>query len=137
MKQWTDPKVLAQRFVVNDFVSACIEGKIQCRLPGKSSNEYNDGTNTYVDGEKKWHGICGNDAYIVFDGTTGHGFEVVGGRIDYSRPIYDIEGFSPIEGTYYDVTWTSRNDHAQDHGEYHHIGKLEITRIIEDRPNHS
>lgn len=140
-EKWKNPEVLVQNFVANEYVSSCIEGTIQCRLPGDSIWENDDGTNTYVDAAGAWHGLCGNDAHIVFShdsGTeTGSGYEVVNGQIDYLRPIYNIENYTPEVGTYYDVTWTSEDDHEARPGIYHHVGRLVITNIIQDRPNHS
>mgnify|MGYP006919042762 CR=1 FL=1 len=75
-----------------------------------------------------------NNATISFNGDTGTGFEMVNGRVDYNRPIYNIRGFDLTEGTYTGVTWTSRDGSSP---EYHHVGRLIITDIDPSRPNHS
>lgn len=139
-EKWTDPNVVVQKFTPNEFISACIEGTIQCIYPGDPNqyDEYIEGSSTiYVDSEEHWHGVCGNPAHIVFSEDTGRGYEVVNGKIDYLRPIYDIEGEFPLAHGTYEVTWTSEDDHSEDHGKYHHRGRLIITNIIQDRPNHS
>lgn len=50
------------------------------------------------------------------------------------RPIYNIQGYTEAEGTYY-VTWTSKDTNAN--MEYHHKGRLKITDVDSSRPNHS
>ena len=85
-----------------------------------------------VHGEGLDHGICGDAAPITFNGSTGSGYEVNHGVIDKNRPIYNIEGYQLQEGTY-NVIWNSNSGGP----EYTHYGKLTITNIDNDRPNHS
>ena len=46
MRKWVRPSVYEEKFSVNEAVSACIEGTIQCYYPGKSPYVGNDGTDT-------------------------------------------------------------------------------------------
>lgn len=65
------------KYKANEYVSACVVGTIQCKLPGKSSSGYDDGIDTYEDSDGMWHGLCGNNASITFNGDTGSGYEVL------------------------------------------------------------
>ena len=142
-KVWEEPKVDVQIFVPNEYVAACVTGTIQCAYPGNGRtngrtdrfDDYNGReSGYYTDRYGMQHGICGNDAQISFNGDTGSGFEYVGGRPDYNRPIYNISGYQLEEGTYFNVTWTSNDSGSP---EYHHIGRLIITNIDSTHPNHS
>lgn len=145
MRTWVKPSVYEKNLAANQnvAVSACIVGKIQCQYPGNGStngqkifDDYNgQESGWYRDSEKRLHGICGNDADISFAGATGSGYEKNNGVTDTSRPIYSITGYTPEVGTYTNVTWTSK-----DTGTglvYHHKGRLKITQIDANRPNHS
>lgn len=149
-KVWRKPHAVVQKFEANEYVAACITGTIQCGYPG-DPNYYGWGRTSvgepdvfddwngwesgwYTDRHGMQHGICGNDATISFNGSTGSGFETVNGKTDRNRPIYDIKGFIPEVGTYTGVRWTSRDGNSP---EYHHVGRLIITNIDNDHPNHS
>lgn len=142
-KIWEAPRTVVQGFEPNEYVAACVTGTIQCAIPGRS--EYIcDGSSPIrnfnydmpwggkiVHGEGLDHGICGDAAPITFNGSTGSGYEVNHGVVDRNRPIYNIEGYQLQEGTY-DVIWNSNSGGP----EYTHYGKLTITNIDNDRPNH-
>lgn len=132
-KRWEEPTILVQKFEANEYVAACVVGKIQCALPGESPTKQDDGTDVYIDKNGLWHGLCGNDAAISFDSDTKYGYEVDKGVIQTNRPIYDVSGYELKEGTYSNVTWKS-NDGTY---EYSHTGRLVITSIDDKRPNHS
>lgn len=117
----------------NVAISACIVGKIQCQYPGDGIttngkagfNDYNGRrSGWFTDSENKLHGICGNDADISFAGATGSGYEQNNGATDTSRPIYRISGYTPVEGTYTNVTWKSKDLSSET--EYTHRGRLKI-----------
>lgn len=141
-KKWEEPRILVQQFAPNEYVSACVTGTIQCMYPGNGRtngqevyDDYNgkqDGW--FLDGENHLHGLCGNDAAISFNGDTASGYEFSGGVAQMNRPIYDISGYSQAVGTY-TVTWTSMETDSGT--EYHHKGRLVITNIDSDHPNHS
>lgn len=57
------------------------------------------------------------------------------GVTDTSRPIYSISGYTPTVGTYTDVTWKSKD--LSTGLEYTHKGRLKISQIDTNRPNHS
>ena len=142
-KMWEEPSVMVQKFVPNEYIAACITGTIQCAYPGNGKtngrtdvfDDYNGQPNGwYTDDYGMQHGICGNNATISFNGDTGSGYEYVNGRPDRNRPIYSISGYQLKEDTYYNVTWTSNDSGSP---EYHHIGRLIITNIDSNRPNHS
>ncbi|MDY2814762.1 MAG: hypothetical protein SOU03_12540 [Dorea sp.] len=134
-KEYVTPVMVGAKFVANEYVAACITGTIQCIYPGKSSSKYDDGTKTYIDSQGLWHGLCGNDATISFNGETASGYERINNVAQTDRPIYNIKGYEEKEGTYYDVTWTSKETAANQ--EYNHKGRLVITNIDNKRPNHS
>lgn len=147
MRTWVRPSVYEEKFSVNEAVSACIEGTIQCYYPGKSPYVGNDGTDTIVISKNfaaqdkwvqkgEWHGFCGSNAHISFNSDTGSGYEVVNGKIDYLRPIKNIKNYDMKEGTYTNVIWNSYDGHHNE-SEYHHRGSLVITQIDTNRPNHS
>ncbi len=133
-KEYVTPIMTGEKFIANEYVAACITGTIQCVYPGKSSEEYDDGTETYKDREGMWHGLCGNNATISFNGDTASGFERIGGVVQTNRPIYDIAGYKEEAGTYY-VTWTSKETGVN--LEYHHKGRLIVENVDKNRPNHS
>ena len=145
MRKWVSPKAVEENLVANQniAVSACIVGTIQCQYPGngrsngqaKFDDYNNQESGYYTDSEGKLHGICGNNADISFAGATGSGYEKKNGATDTSRPIYSITGYTAEVGTYYNVTWKSK-----DLGtglEYSHKGRLIISQIDTNRPNHS
>lgn len=142
-KRYTTPIMLSEKFITNEYVSACITGTIQCVYPGTKFNKGDNGvyddfngneSGWYYDSEHKPHGICGYNAIISFNGENASGFEAVNGRIDKTRPIYNISGYEEKTGLYY-VTWTSKDTKAN--AEYHHKGRLDITNIDYSKPNHS
>lgn len=150
MRKWVRPSVYEENLAANQniAVSACIVGKIQCQYPGNGDpswggtngkavfDDYNgEQSGWYTDSEGKKHGICGNDADISFAGATGSGYEKNNGVTDTSRPIYSILGYTPVAGTYTNVTWKSKD--LSKGIEYTHIGRLKITQIDTNRPNHS
>ena len=130
--KWTRPEVTGEMFAANESVAACITGTIQCMYPGTSPTDQDDGTKTYIDSYGQWHGLCGNNASISFNGDTASGFEVVNGNVDRNRRIYKVSGYVQKEGTY-PVTW----DSTDGNGIYHHKGRLIITNIDSAHPNHS
>lgn len=143
--KWTRPEVTGELFEANEYVAACITGTIQCAYPGDGFtngrtdkfDDYNGQTSGwYEDKDHMWHGLCGNNATISFNEDTGSGFEYSGGQIQRNRPIYNIKGYKATAGTYYNVTWNS--DDGDNHsGTYSHIGRLVITDIDSNHPNHS
>ena len=145
MRKWVRPSVYEENLAANQnvAVSACIVGTIQCQYPGdgwtngkEKFEDYNgEQSGWYTDSEGKQHGICGNDADISFAGATGSGYEKKNGVTDTSRPIYSISGYTPAVGTYYDVTWKSKD--LNKGIEYTHKGRLIINQIDTNRPNHS
>lgn len=147
MKDYVRPMMESEAFTANEYIAACVTGTIQCGYPGHDywwentvgkpnifDDYFGEGTGWYTDRDGLQHGVCGNNATISFNGDTGTGYEVVNGRVDKNRPIYDISGFNLTEGTYTGVTWTSRDGNSP---EYHHVGRLIITNIDPTRPNHS
>lgn len=145
MRKWVKPLIYEENLAANQnvAVSACIVGKIQCQYPsdGRTNgqdafDDYNgEQSGWYTDSEGKLHGICGNDADISFAAATGSGYEQNNGVTDTSRPIYSISGYSPVVGTYYDVTWKSKD--LSKGIEYTHKGRLIINQIDTNKPNHS
>lgn len=145
MRKWVKPSFYEENLATNQnvAVSACIVGKIQCQYPGDGRtngqdifDDYNgEQSGWYTDSEGKSHGICGNDADISFAGATGSGYEKKNGVTDTSRPIYSITWYTPIVGTYTDVTWKSKD--LSTGLEYTHKGRLKISQIDTNRPNHS
>lgn len=127
------PHMYTETFTPNEYVTACVTGTIQCIYPGTSSKTFDDGTDTYKDREGKWHGLCGNDATISFNSDIGTGYEVDHGVIQKNRPIYNIKGYTLAEGTYTNVSWNSTDGALT----YTHKGRLIITNIDNNRPNHS
>ena len=149
MKDYVRPMMMSEVFAPNEYVAACVTGTIQCGYPGHPRSIWGPSTvgnpnifddyngresGWYTDRDGLQHGVCGNNATISFNGDTGTVFEMVNGRVDYNRPIYNIRGFDLTEGTYTGVTWTSRDGSSP---EYHHVGRLIITDIDPSRPNHS
>ena len=144
-KEYVTPTMTGERFSADEYVAACITGVIQCAYPGDGTtngltdrfDDYNGKESGYYrDPNGKLHGLCGVNATISFNGDTGRGYEVVNGKISRNRPIYNIQNYTPEVGTYYNVTWNS--DDGDNHsGTYSHIGRLDITNIDNNRPNHS
>lgn len=142
-KIWEDPKIMVEKFMPNEYVAACITGTIQCMYPGNGSTngeevygDYNGKqSGWFKDGEGNLHGICGNDATISFNGDTASGFEFIRGVAQTDRPIYGISGYEQATGTY-TVTRTSCDTGDNNH-EYHHKGRLIVTNVDNNRPNHS
>ena len=145
MRKWVRPSAYEENLAANQnvAVSACIVGTIQCQYPGdgwtngqeKFDDYNNQKSGYYTDGKGKQHGICGNNADISFAGATGSGYERKNGVTDTSRPIYSISGYSPEKGEYYGVTWKSKD--LSTGLEYTHKGRLIISQIDTNRPNHS
>lgn len=151
MRKWVRPSACEEKFSVNEAVSACIEGQIQCNFPGSSPFKGDDGTKTFTLTQDfisryglGWnieqtgaedHGYCGNWAPVSFNADTASGYEVVNNVTDKNRKIDSITGYSAKAGTY-TVKWLSYDGH---HGNkvYHHKGTLRVTNVINDRPNHS
>ena len=140
-RKYVAPAMECEKFEANEYVAACITGTIQCVYPGTSKakgdngvyDDYNgEQSGWYRDSQGMLHGLCGYDATITFNGSSASGYEVNNGSTDYNRPIYSISGYSEAEGTYY-VTWKSNDGSA----EYSHKGRLIITNVDSNRPNHS
>ena len=143
-RKWERPQAMVQKFEANEYVAACVTGTIQCAYPGDGNGSngkmvYDDYCGTsdgwWTDRFGLEHGVCGNDAPISFDSGDGTGFEYVNDRPDYSRVITGITGYKLKPDIYYDVTWTSQD--LPDQTVYHHVGRLIITNIDNDHPNHS
>lgn len=140
-KVWEAPKIEIQRFQANEYVSACIQGRLQCKYPGNGhtngQNIYDDyngeESGWYMDDYHMWHGICGYDTAISFNGDTASGYESINGVVQTNRVISNIQGYEQKEGTY-NVTWQSQVDNSDI---YHHIGRLIITLVDPTRANHS
>ena len=139
------PMAYEEAFVANEYVSACITGIIQCAYPGNGRtngrtdkfDDYNGHKSGYwTDSQGNLHGLCGYDATITFNGSTGKGYEYDNGEIQRNRPIYNIKNYTQTVGEHYNVTWNSddRDNHS---GTYSHIGRLIITNIDDNHPNHS
>ncbi|WP_299348234.1 hypothetical protein [uncultured Catenibacterium sp.] len=151
MRKWVRPSACEEKFSVNEAVSACIEGQIQCFFPGNSPLKGEDGNSTFTltqdfieQNNLGWnieksgnedHGLCGNWAPVSFNSSTASGYEVVDGVIATNRKIDSITGYQEEAGTY-TVKWKSY-DGTQNNKVYHHQGTLKITNVIQDRPNHS
>lgn len=134
-KKYVTPTMVGERFSADEYVAACITGVIQCIYPGRSKYEYDDGISTVIGPEDGlWHGVCGNKSTISFNGNTAEGYEVVSGKTDYNRPIKNIQGYKE-KADEYDVTWNSTDNNWKD--TYFHRGKLTVTNIDNNRPNHS
>ena len=145
-KRYVTPTMVGERFSADEYVAACITGVIQCAYPGDGvtngqTNKFDDyngkESGYYREPNGMLHGLCGHDASISFNGDTGRGYECnKQGKILKNRPIYNIQNYTPAEGTYYGVTWNS--DDGDNHsGTYSHIGRLTITNIDSNHPNHS
>lgn len=151
-KIWEEPTILIQKFIPNEYVAVCVEGTIQCAIPGNSPYRVADGTGSrnYNPGEvtrNLWsgptlsydgqdHGLCGTAAPITFSDSngTGSGFEINNGSIDRNRPIYNIAGYDLTQGTgTYNVTWNSNSGGPT----YNHYGVLTVSYIDSNNPNHS
>lgn len=141
-KKYVTPTMVGERFSADEYVAACITGTIQCVYPGTSTEKGDNGKyDDYNQQESGWyrdasgllHGVCGNDATITFNDNIGRGFEKINGVIQKDRPIYNISGYKKEPGTYLGVKWNSTDGK----NEYTHIGRLEITNIDENHPNHS
>lgn len=150
MRKWVRPSACEEKFSVNEAVSACIEGQIQCFFPGSSPLEGDDGNRTFtltqnfinqqglgwtINNDNEDHGYCGNWAPVSFNADTASGYEVVNGATDKNRKIDSITGYSAKAGTY-TVKWLSYDGH-NGNKVYHHKGTLRVTNVINDRPNHS
>lgn len=144
-KEYVTPTMVGERFSADEYVAACITGKIQCAYPGNGStngdiNKYDDfngqQSGWWTDGSGKQHGLCGYDATISFNGDTGKGYEYIGNKIQKNRPIYGIKNYTPEVGKYYGVIWSS-DDGDKHSGTYTHYGRLIISNIDNNHPNHS
>lgn len=146
-KVWEEPRIDVQIFVPNEYVAACVVGTIECAIPGFDRYSCDGSAPTrnfnYRMNSRDWngptirqdgldHGICGNSAPISFNGSTGSGYETIGGEIQRNRPIYNISGYNLEPGTY-KVTWNSDSGGPT----YNHYGELNISYIDYDHPNHS
>ena len=144
-KRYEKPMAYVEEFTPNQYVAACITGVIQCAYPGNGETngrtdkfgDYNGKkSGWYRDNDGMLHGLCGYDAEISFNADTGSGYEYNNGKIQKNRPIYNIKNYKAAVGTYTNVTWNS--DDGDNHsGTYSHIGRLVITNIDNNHPNHS
>lgn len=148
-RMYESPMALEERFTANEYIAACITGMIQCVYPGKPEAKGDNGVYDDFNGnESGWfyianigetttkpHGMCGYDATISFNGSTGEGYEYNNGVIQKNRPITDIKGYEAVKGTY-NVTWRSY-DGDKNTGYYDHKGRLIINNIDDTHPNHS
>lgn len=150
---WAMPQTIVQKFVADEYVSACIVGQIACAIPGTNRYSVTDGyhgdqdnrmfsyninhsqwSGPYINKDGNLHGVCGNWANISFDGSKASGHEVVNGVTDPNRVIYGIEGYEERTGEF-NVTWHSYNADPSD--VYNHYGVLRINYIDNEHPNHS
>lgn len=143
-KEYVTPTMVGERLSADEYVAACVTGTIQCVYPGTATAKGDNGTygdynhqesGVYTDSQGMKHGICGDDATISFNGTTASGYEFVNGKAVTGRPISHITGYKEAVGTY-DVTWTSV-DNVNHTGTYQHKGRLIVSSIDTNRPNHS
>ncbi len=143
-RTYETPMACSEEFMPNEYVSACIVGSIQCVYPGNGRTNGDTGRyDDYNGRESGWfipsdglqHGICGNEADVSFNGNTASGYEVIGGRTQRNRRIFNVSGFNPEPGVYYDVTWNSQI--TGDRSVYYHKGRLTIDYIDNDHPNRS
>lgn len=134
-REYVRPELYCEKFVASEYVAACITGLIQCAIPGNSKEGLDDGTKGRFGDDGLEHGLCGNNAEISFDSITVEGYEVLNGRKQLNRHIYDINGYKLEKGTY-TVTWKS-DDGANNTGTYSHHGRLIINNIDDTHPNHS
>lgn len=151
MRKWVRPSACEECFASNEnianSVSPCIEGTIECVYPAQNiweigDNNTYDGFNgieygqynsgVYVDGHGMYHGACGTPTVINYSTGAGQGYEIYKGKLDKSRPITNIKPDVYTEGTHY-VTWTS-TDGA---GTYHHKGRIIVSLVDNNKPNHS
>lgn len=140
-KVYEHPKVIVEEFTPNEYVAACITGTIQCMYPGNGEtngqekyDDYNgEKSGWFTDSSGMIHGICGNDASISFNDKKAEGYETIGGEIQKNRRIFGISGYEQEVGTY-TVTWNSQVDNSDI---YTHQGRLIITNIDNNHPNHS
>lgn len=149
MREYVRPMMMSEAFAPNEYISACVVGTIECAIPGTNRYECDGSSPTrYFDYDMRrsewgWgeptigqdgleHGICGNSAPISFNGSTGSGYETIGGEIQRNRPIYNISGYD-LEPGIYKVTWNSDSGGPM----YNHYGELHISYIDYDHPNHS
>lgn len=141
-RKWLAPKMAAESFVPDVYVGACITGMIQCAYPGTKKtkgkivyDDYKGSTDGWwTDEEGHVHGICGYDAPITINGTTGMGYETVNGTIDRNRRIWGVNiPANATAGRTYTVSWQSSDGSLT----YNHYGRLVISSIDDSRPNHS
>ena len=144
---WIEPSIKIENFQPDEYVAACVVGTIACAIPGDSADICDGNYPTrffrqnrywgenYVIADNLEHGVCGNDATISFNGSTGSGYEFVNGVADSNRPIFNIVGYEERQGRY-NVTWQSR-DMTEPDVTYTHYGVLKVTNVIDNRPNHS
>lgn len=143
-KEYVTPIIAGEIFAANEYVAACITGIIQCVYPGTALTKGDNGvyddyngqkSGWYTDSEGKVHGICGYDATISFNGDTASGYERnKNGVIQTDRPIFNISGYEQEIGTY-NVTWKSTDTAAN--VTYTHKGRLKISNVDDNHPNHS
>lgn len=149
MREYVRPMMMSEAFAPNEYISACVVGTIECAIPGRDPYTCDGSSPTryfnYNMSQSEWgwgeptigrdrleHGICGNPAPISFNGSTGSGYETIGGEIQRNRPIYNISGYD-LEPGIYKVTWNSDSGGPM----YNHYGELHISYIDYDHPNHS
>lgn len=140
---WVRPIANVQQFVANEYVAACITGVIQCAYPGDGktnglTNKFDDyngeASGWWYENQNQPHGLCGYNAPISFNDDTASGFETINGVVQRNRVISNVSGYTAAVGTYYNVSWISNDNGGAD---YHHVGRLEITNIDNEHPNHS
>lgn len=152
---WTAPRVSVQQFRANEYVSACIVGKVACELPGASSTalEFDSNGHAYYDGniyhthlghkDDAWHGLCANEADISFNPETGVGS---GNETQYNNGSFtavDNRVIKVTGGSYnanelnvwQPISWESSNDNWK--SSYSHEGFIKISYVDTNRPNHS
>lgn len=152
MRTWVRPSACEECFASNEnianSVSPCITGTIECVYPGQHKSQTGDngiydgfnGATTlsgdsgiFVDSEKKWHGACGTPTVINYSTGEGKGYEIYRGKLDRTRPISSISLTDYSLGLHDNVTWTSTNGKDI----YHHKGRIDISLVDRNKPNHS
>lgn len=149
---WETPRIAVEKFAPNEYVSSCLTVQLECAIPGASDSQVDDGTSAVRDRSGMLHGLCGNNSTSFVSGSTGEGFETIGGVVQRDRPISGVSfgaadpaSYSAGQATYgssvsapgtYYATWTSY-DGANKTGTYHHYGRAIVSQIDSSHPNHS
>jgi hypothetical protein len=139
-EKWIEPKVLVQKFVANEYVSACVVGTVQCIYPNDPEiyDSWHMGQRKYKEERTGYeHGICGNVAYVTFNESTGSGYEANAQGVPYPNRVISIPPCDyPVKEGYY-LQWTSKDNDDPLKLVYTHYGRLKVQYTDKDCPNHS